>query len=209
VVHVTGCALGVERRGQCFPSKAKGPGEPRARVGTRIPASERANGGPVRREAGKARREIASRVGQAPCSLNSIQSASSLLRARPDSLENALALTLAGNLPYVSVPRQARTRNAVVAAARIRISRAATRAILEAGSFRHEDLDQPSSSAGRMRRIWISTPSASRLEFASRPPKRERRPLLILSGQDERKLSLRSRILRVLNSRNARLTPDG
>lgn len=28
-VHVTGCALGVERRGQCFPSKAKGPAEPR------------------------------------------------------------------------------------------------------------------------------------------------------------------------------------
>ncbi|EFN74252.1 hypothetical protein EAG_06522 [Camponotus floridanus] len=25
--HMTGCALGVERRGQCFPSKAKGPGE--------------------------------------------------------------------------------------------------------------------------------------------------------------------------------------
>ncbi|EFN81092.1 hypothetical protein EAI_03801 [Harpegnathos saltator] len=32
VVHVTGCALGVERRGQCFPSKAKGPGEPRLGV---------------------------------------------------------------------------------------------------------------------------------------------------------------------------------
>lgn len=29
MIHVTGCALGVERRGQCFPSKAKGPAEPR------------------------------------------------------------------------------------------------------------------------------------------------------------------------------------
>ncbi|EZA62880.1 hypothetical protein X777_04589, partial [Ooceraea biroi] len=71
VVHVTGCALGVERRGQCFPSKAKGPGEPRARVGTRIPASRirpsvvqhRPSGGPARSEQGEKRNRILSWLG--------------------------------------------------------------------------------------------------------------------------------------------------